>query len=89
MLNTKETPVSASTSKTGLRLLISSRDATSLRDLQSVCQRMPSLEVSTRLVSNGHVDPLYGLDRMPDLLLLRVSHLWREELVALLLPPAT
>ncbi|MGX1187699.1 pilus assembly protein CpaE [Pseudomonas sp. F-14 TE3623] len=88
MLNTKETPVASSTGKTGLRLLISSRDATSLRDLQSVCQRMPSLEVSTRLVSNGHVDPLYGLDRMPDLLLLRVSHLWREELAALLLHPA-
>ncbi|WP_237886539.1 AAA family ATPase [Pseudomonas sp. PGPR40] len=88
MLNTKETPVASSTGKAGLRLLISSRDATSLRDLQSVCQRMPSLEVSTRLVSNGHVDPLYGLDRMPDLLLLRVSHLWREELAALLLHPA-
>ncbi|WP_137804562.1 AAA family ATPase [Pseudomonas sp. G(2018)] len=88
MLNTKETPVSTSTSKAGLRLLISSRDAASLRDLQGVCQRMPSLEVSTRLVSNGHVDPLYGLDRMPDLLLLRVSHLWREELAALLQRPA-
>jgi len=88
MLNMKETPVSSATGKAGLRLLISSRDATSLRDLQSVCQRMPSLEVSTRLVSNGHVDPLYGLDRMPDLLLLRVSHLWREELAALLLHPA-
>lgn len=49
---------------------------------------MPGLEVSTRLVSNGHVDPLYGLDRMPDLLLLRVSHLWREELSALLQRPA-
>ncbi|MEK1844974.1 MAG: hypothetical protein AAAB17_26150, partial [Pseudomonas sp.] len=61
MLNTKETPVATSTGKAGLRLLISSRDATSLRDLQSVCQRMPGLEVSTRLVSNGHVDPLYGL----------------------------
>lgn len=88
MLNTKDTPLASSTGKAGLRLLISSRDATSLRDLQGVCQRMPSLEVSTRLVSNGHVDPLYGLDRMPDLLLLRVSHLWREELAALLLRPA-
>jgi hypothetical protein len=57
MLNTKETPVSTSTGKAGLRLLISSRDATSLRDLQGVCQRMPSLEVSTRLVSNGACRP--------------------------------
>ncbi|MBK5417646.1 AAA family ATPase [Pseudomonas sp. TH31] len=88
MLNIKETPLSTATGKPGLRLLISSRDATALRDLQSVCQRMPCLEVSTRLVSNGHVDPLYGLERMPDLLLLRVSHLWREEMAALLLRPA-
>jgi pilus assembly protein CpaE len=88
MLSTREAPLSTATGKPGLRLLISSRDATSLRDLQSVCQRMPGLEVSTRLVSNGHVDPLYGLERMPDLLLLRVSHLWREELAALLQRPA-
>jgi pilus assembly protein CpaE len=88
MLNIKETSLSTATGKTGLRLLISSRDATALRDLQSVCQRMPSLEVSSRLVSNGHVDPLYGLERMPDLLLVRVSHLWREELAALLQRPA-
>nr|BFE95238.1 hypothetical protein GCM10020185_57740 [Pseudomonas brassicacearum subsp. brassicacearum] len=88
MLNTRETPLSTATGRAGLRILISSRDATSLRDLQCVCQRMPGLEVSTRLVSNGHVDPLYGLDRMPDLLLLRVSHLWREELSALLQRPA-
>ncbi|MFJ2366814.1 AAA family ATPase [Pseudomonas sp. NPDC087697] len=88
MLNIKETSLTNATGKPGLRLLISSRDATALRDLQSVCQRMPSLEVSTRLVSNGHVDPLYGLERMPDLLLVRVSHLWREELAALLQRPA-
>ncbi|MPQ65928.1 MULTISPECIES: AAA family ATPase [Pseudomonas] len=88
MLNTKETPLTLATGKPGLRLLISSRDATALRDLQSVCQRVASLEVSTRLVSNGHVDPLYGLERMPDLLLVRVSHLWREELAALLQRPA-
>ncbi|QXI31305.1 AAA family ATPase [Pseudomonas vanderleydeniana] len=88
MLNMKENPLTLASGKSGLRLLISSRDTTALRDLQGVCQRIPSLEVSTRLVSNGHVDPLYGLERMPDLLLLRVSHLWREELAALLQRPA-
>jgi len=88
MLNLKEAPLTLTTGKPGLRLLISSRDATALRDLQGVCQRVPGLEVSTRLVSNGHVDPLYGLERMPDLLLVRVSHLWREELAALLQHPA-
>ena len=69
-------------------MLISSRDAQMLKGLQDICQHVPGLRVSTRLVSNGHTDPLYGLEQMPDLLLLRVSHLWREELDALLRRPA-
>jgi pilus assembly protein CpaE len=56
--------------------------------LQGCCQRLPGLLVNTRLVTNGHTDPLYGLEQMPDFLLLRVSHLWREELAALLQRPA-
>ncbi|MGH8433784.1 MAG: AAA family ATPase [Pseudomonas sp.] len=88
MLKTRDAPVFTESSKPGLRLLISSRDAAALRHLQTLSQRIPSLEVSARLVSNGHTDPLYGLERMPDLLLLRVSHLWREELAALLQRPA-
>jgi len=70
------------------RLLISSRDPEALHRLQASSQRLPGLQVTTRLVSNGHTDPLYGLEQMPDFLLLRVSHLWREELAALLLRPA-
>ena len=89
MLTSRELPATPrATSKQGLRLLISSRDAAALNHLKTVSQRLPSLQVSTRLVSNGHRDPLYGLEQMPDLLLLRVSHLWREELAALLLRPA-
>ena len=88
MLNSREVPVSATTNRQGLRLLISSRDAAALRHLQGCCQRLPGLLVNTRLVTNGHTDPLYGLEQMPDFLLLRVSHLWREELAALLQRPA-
>ncbi len=75
-------------SKQRLQLLISSRDATALNHLKTLSERISSLQVTTRLVSNGHADPLYGLERMPDFLLLRVSHLWREELAALLQRPA-
>ncbi|ERI53966.1 chemotaxis protein CheY [Pseudomonas sp. EGD-AK9] len=71
-----------------MHLLISSRDAAALQHLQGVCRRIPGLQIDTRLVSNGHTDPLYGLERLPDFLLLRVSHLWREELAALLQHPA-
>jgi pilus assembly protein CpaE len=89
MLNTRETPTaSRAPSKQAFRLLISSRDPEALHRLQASSQRLPGLQVTTRLVSNGHTDPLYGLEQMPDFLLLRVSHLWREELAALLLRPA-
>ncbi|WP_137885354.1 AAA family ATPase [Pseudomonas sp. 2FE] len=89
MLKLREAPApSSSPSKQGLRLLISSRDAAALNHLKTLSQRLPSLQVITRLVSNGHTDPLYGLEQMPDFLLLRVSHLWREELAALLQHPA-
>lgn len=89
MLNSREVPIATATNRQGLRLLISSRDAAALRHLQGCCQRLPGLAVNTRLVTNGHTDPLYGLEQMPDFLLLRVSHLWREELAALLQRPAS
>ncbi|WP_031302658.1 AAA family ATPase [Pseudomonas sp. EGD-AK9] len=89
MLNLREAPApTGSPNKQGLHLLISSRDAAALQHLQGVCRRIPGLQIDTRLVSNGHTDPLYGLERLPDFLLLRVSHLWREELAALLQHPA-
>ncbi|QTF58469.1 AAA family ATPase [Stutzerimonas frequens] len=83
MLNTLEKPSSVTVGGPGLRLLVSSRDAGALTRLKTLAQQLPGLQVSTRLVSNGHTDPLYGLEQMPDLLLLHVSHLWREELAAL------
>ncbi|MEX6502724.1 AAA family ATPase [Pseudomonas zhanjiangensis] len=91
MLNLREVPISSSScgksSKQRMRLLISSREAGALQHLQQICQQIPNLQVDTRLVSNGHTDPLYGLEKIPDFLLLRVSHLWREELAALLEHP--
>ncbi|MGQ7957822.1 AAA family ATPase [Pseudomonas sp. SP16.1] len=89
MLKLREVPTpSPAPAKQGLHLLISSRDAAALQHLQGICRRIPGLQVDTRLVSNGHTDPLYGLQHRPDFLLLRVSHLWREELAALLQRPA-
>lgn len=83
MLKTLEIPSSVTVGQQGLRLLISGRDADALSRLKTLAQQLPGLQVSTRLVSNGHTDPLYGLAQMPDMLLLHVSHLWREELAAL------
>ena len=90
MLKLKEMPSATdNTSRQGLKLLISSRDAQALKDLQTVCEHVHGLQVTARLVSNGHCDPLHSLEQMPDLLLLRVSAMWREELAALMQrPPA-
>jgi pilus assembly protein CpaE len=37
--------------------------------------------------SNGHVDPLHGVDPLPELVVLHLSHLWREELEAVAARP--
>ncbi|MEE1887062.1 AAA family ATPase [Pseudomonas carassii] len=87
MLMTKEAPTTSVTENPGMHLLISGRDGGALNQLKALSQCLPNLNVTTRLVSNGHTDPLFGLEQMPDLLLLRVSHLWREELAALLQHP--
>lgn len=77
-----------SPARQGLRLLIGSRDAHGLKELQQVCQAVPGLQISTRLLGNGQCDPLQGLEQAPDILLLRLSPCWREELAALLHRPA-
>lgn len=41
------------------------------------------LSPSRQLNSNGHVDPLQSTDTLPDLIILHLSHLWREELEAI------
>jgi pilus assembly protein CpaE len=41
-----------------------------------------------QLNSNGHVDPLHGVESVPDLVVLHLSHLWREELEAVAARPA-
>lgn len=42
---------------------------------------------SRQLNSNGHVDPLYGVEATPELVVLHLSHLWREELEAIAARP--
>lgn len=89
MLKLKEAlSATDNSSRQGVRLLISSRDAQAIQNLQVVCQQVAGLQISTRQPSNGHCDPLYGLEQMPDLLLLRVSPMWRDELTALMQHPA-
>ncbi|MFC4313500.1 CpaE family protein [Steroidobacter flavus] len=43
---------------------------------------------SRQLNNNGHVDPLHAVQSLPDLIILHLSHLWREELEAIAARPA-
>ncbi len=67
-----------------LQLLFCGRDADALAGFRSMVQGLPDYRVATRLVSNGHTDPLYNVDPLPDVLVLHLSQLWRDELGALL-----
>jgi pilus assembly protein CpaE len=44
--------------------------------------RVAGASVRRQMNSNGHADPLHYIEKMPDVLILHVSHLWREELEA-------
>jgi pilus assembly protein CpaE len=53
--------------------------------LDTLEQHLRGAGVSTRrqMNSNGHTDPLHYVERLPDVVILHLSHLWREELEAL------
>lgn len=52
------------------KILIASRDESSARAAYDLLSRYPQFATQTRVITNGSVDPLYGLAEMPDLLLL-------------------
>src|SRR5687768_14198606 len=41
-----------------------------------------AVTIREQLNANGHVDPLHGVENVPELVILHASHLWREELEA-------
>jgi pilus assembly protein CpaE len=72
-----------------LEILTSGRDKEELAALGDNLSRVPGFHVDILHVSNGHVDPLHGVTNMPDVLILCLSTIWREELQALAeRPPA-
>jgi pilus assembly protein CpaE len=64
------------------KVLIASRLAEPLQDLQNCLQEQREFEVHTRLISNGHADPLHGLSFAPDLVVLRFDAEHLAELAA-------
>lgn len=69
-----------------LNTLLVSRHKEVLDRLEQIL-RAADFAPRRQLNSNGHVDPLHGVDALPDLVVLHLSHLWREELEALAARP--
>jgi len=70
-----------------LRVLLAGRSREGIAEIEGLLQGQPGMQVSSRLISNGHADPLHGLEELPDTLLYVASDLWREELASLMARP--
>lgn len=66
-----------------LRVLLASRSAAALELLSASLAGAKGLACSTRVISNGHTDPLFDLHPMPDVLVLRFDAESLAELAAL------
>jgi pilus assembly protein CpaE len=64
------------------KVLLASRLADPLQELQRCLQEQREFEIHTRLISNGHADPLHGLSFEPDLVVLRFDAEHLSELAA-------
>ncbi len=67
-----------------LRILLAGRSQRDVAEIEGILQGQAGVLVSTRVISNGHADPLYGVDELPDTLLYLVSEQWRAELESLM-----
>ena len=66
-----------------LEILLAGRSKPELEALEQLLDQQSGVKVSTRLINNGHVDPLYNVGTLPDALIYVSSDLWAEELAAL------
>ena len=74
---------------TNLRLLITGRSKQDLEALAILLRKLPGMEIGTRLITNGHADPLYSVSPIPDALVHLLSPAGgEEELRALAARPA-
>lgn len=69
-----------------LDVLLVSRKREALAALTHLL-RGEAITVREQLNTNGHVDPLHGVEDLPELVILHASQLWREELEAFIARP--
>jgi pilus assembly protein CpaE len=53
-----------------IKVLIAARSKPAAETIQALLAQNPACQTELRLITNGHVDPLHGLESVPDLLLL-------------------
>jgi pilus assembly protein CpaE len=53
-----------------VKVLVTGRDRETIEAARQLLGENPRCETEVRIIVNGHVDPLYGLESLPDLLLL-------------------
>jgi pilus assembly protein CpaE len=70
------------------RVLIAGRSASALQLFKSYLQDVPNLELRVKVITNGHIDPLQGIDFAPDIVLLRFEAERTAELSAWASRPA-
>jgi pilus assembly protein CpaE len=66
-----------------LKILVVSRSQQPLRALEAALSPRKEFDCSFRLISNGHTNPLHGVDEMPDVLLVRFDPAQLAELTTL------
>lgn len=72
-----------------LKVLIVGHSRAIIESFQQVLREQTDVKSAIRVLTNGHVDPLHGVQDLPDVLVLQMSHNWEDELEALnARPPA-
>ena len=64
-------------------ILIAGRSRSRLESLEASLQGQPGMNIRIRVLTNGHADPLYGVDPLPDILVFDLDANWQPALEAL------
>ncbi len=75
--------------KARMNVLVAGRNAQELQELERILGHQTDLRLSTRLITNGHSDPLYNIVDLPDALIFCTTVAWEDELSSLDARPAS
>ena len=70
-----------------ISILVASRCKQAINYLSELVEQHEHISVTTRLITNGHSDPLYGLEVLPDILIFRIGDNGIQELEELAARP--